>query len=128
MGKVEDEDPSDASLHPRILAGLGALADFLVRQLRIMENPNIEDKRRKAIHEKIPSDRIKDPSALARELRWRVKRAAGVDSEDEGDHQNVALSAGKKRKAGRGVTFELEERQPSVVFADTARTRHVEEK
>lgn len=125
-----DVESIDAALHPRILAGLAVLADFLIRQLRIMENPTIEDKRRKAIHDKIPGDKIKDPSALARELRWRVKRASGVDSEGEEEVMRQAKDsahAGIKRKAGRGVSFEMDERQPSVVFAETARTRHADE-
>ncbi len=124
-----DAESTDEPVHPRILAGLAALADFLVRQLRIMENPSIEDKRRKAIHDKIPGDRIKDPSALARELRWRAKRASGMDSEGEEEIQKQAKDSAyvvRKRKAGRGVSFEMDERQPSVVFAKAARTRHVD--
>jgi len=30
--------------------------------------------------EQVPFDKIKDPASMARELRWRVRAAAGVDS------------------------------------------------
>ena len=35
------------------------------------------------VKEQVPSDRIKDAPALARELRWRVRLAAGTTSDDE---------------------------------------------
>ena len=33
--------------------------------------------------EQVPFEKIKDPASMARELRWRVRAAAGVDSGDE---------------------------------------------
>lgn len=127
--------PSGASkpeqdLHPRVLAGLVALSDFLVRQLRIMESPAVEDKRRKAIYDKIPNDKIKDPSALARELRWRTRRANGEDSEQEETQLKLYKEHGtapsKRRRLDRNVTFDLKEESsgPTIVFADQARTRN----
>lgn len=38
-----------------------------------------EDKKRSLVFNKIPHEVIKDPSALARELLWRVKRELGHD-------------------------------------------------
>ncbi|TRM59486.1 hypothetical protein BD626DRAFT_608226, partial [Schizophyllum amplum] len=37
----------------------------------------------KEAKEDIPSDRVKDAPALARELRWRLRLAAGEESDDE---------------------------------------------
>jgi hypothetical protein len=39
---------------------------------------------KKDAKEQVPGDRIKDASALARELRWRIQLAAGHPSDDEG--------------------------------------------
>ena len=46
-----------------------------------MERGNESAKRQ--AKEEVPGDRIKDAPALARELRWRVRHAAGYSSEDE---------------------------------------------
>lgn len=63
------------------------------------------DQTKKEAKEQIPTDRVKDAAALARELRWRVRLAAGYESEsdDEGlvrTDVKVAASngAGNKRK------------------------------
>ncbi|KAK4689621.1 hypothetical protein P7C73_g484, partial [Tremellales sp. Uapishka_1] len=64
---------SQNPIHPRILDGLSKLADFLVYQTSIMEDPTIEDKRRKAIFDKIPND-FKNPTGLIYELSRRVQR------------------------------------------------------
>ncbi|KAG9318283.1 Clavaminate synthase-like protein [Chiua virens] len=54
-----------------------------------------------------PSDRIKDASALARELRWRVRLSAGTTSDDEelgppakkaSTNGNTNVNGGAKRK------------------------------
>lgn len=68
-------------LSPRLLASLESLADFLVSQVRIMERGTEAAKR--DAKENVPSDRVKDAAAVARELRWRVKQAAGHWSDDE---------------------------------------------
>lgn len=39
-----------------------------------MEDASTEEKKRNLIHGRIPSDAVKDPSGLARELKWRVER------------------------------------------------------
>jgi len=49
------------------------LAEFLVGQCDIMDDPEAENKRRKLIHDRIP-DTVTDAPALARELLWRAHR------------------------------------------------------
>ncbi|KAI0653207.1 hypothetical protein C8Q70DRAFT_1037857 [Cubamyces menziesii] len=66
---------------PRVMESVEALADFLVSEARTMERGNESAKRQ--AKEEVPGDRIKDAPALARELRWRVRHAAGYSSEDE---------------------------------------------
>lgn len=62
--------------------------------------------------ENVPSDRVKDAPALARELRWRVRLAAGATSDDEdlGRPVQTNMVNGHKRKrspasAAVGVQF-----------------------
>lgn len=66
----------------RVLEGMDALATFLTRESHIMERKTSTEAARKDAKEQVPST-IKDPVALARELRWRVRLAAGRDSGDE---------------------------------------------
>jgi hypothetical protein len=63
--------------HPVVLEGLVHLANFLISQTDIIENPDEEDKKRSLVFNKIPHEVVKDPSGLARELLWRVKRELG---------------------------------------------------
>jgi hypothetical protein len=95
-----------------VLESIEALADFLVSEARTIEKGSESAKR--AAKEEVPGDRVKDAPALARELRWRVRAAAGWGSDDEGrgkrkggsaSHVNgngkethAANGAGKKRK------------------------------
>lgn len=62
-------------------------------------------KRREA-KEGVPGEKIKDPAAVARELRWRVRGALGVGSDDEGEGANLNAGTGGsvtgKRKAVNG--------------------------
>jgi hypothetical protein len=60
-----------------VLEGLVHLANFLISQTDIIENPEEEDKKRSLVFNKIPHEIVKDPSGLARELLWRVKRELG---------------------------------------------------
>jgi hypothetical protein len=62
-----------------VLEGLVHLANFLISQTDIIENPEEEDKKRSLVFNKIPHEIVKDPSGLARELLWRVKRELGHD-------------------------------------------------
>ncbi|KAG6335225.1 hypothetical protein ID866_3870 [Astraeus odoratus] len=66
---------------PRVLESLEALAGHLVSEARTMERGT--DAAKRDAKEQVPSDRVKDPGALARELRWRVRLAAGATSDDE---------------------------------------------
>jgi F-box/leucine-rich repeat protein 10/11 len=62
-----------------VLEGLVCLAKFLITQTDIIENTEEDDKKRSLVFNKIPHEVVKDPSALARELLWRVKRELGHD-------------------------------------------------
>ena len=66
---------------PRVLESLEALCSYLVSEVRTMERGSEAAKRDAKEH--VPTDRIKDAPALARELRWRVRLAAGTTSDDE---------------------------------------------
>ncbi|CAL1703876.1 unnamed protein product [Somion occarium] len=89
---------------PRVLESVEALAEFLVSEARAIER-GTEQARREA-KEQVPSDRVKDPAAMARELRWRVKFATGYTSDDESSHRrkgkttaiSSVASVGEKRK------------------------------
>jgi len=80
---------------------MAALADFLVSECRILERgPDIAKKEAK---EQVPSDRVKDPSGMAREFRWRVQHALNGPSEDEASDSggSVVRNGGRKRKRTR---------------------------
>ena len=79
---------------PRVLESMSALAEFLVSEARTLERGS--EKARKEVREQIPSDRIKDAPALARELRWRLRLAAGDASDDEGS-QGIRKTSKRKR-------------------------------
>jgi hypothetical protein len=49
------------------------------------------DQAKREAREQVPSERVKDPAAVARELRWRVRIAAGNASDDE--DSNAAKNA-----------------------------------
>ncbi|KAJ3565100.1 hypothetical protein NP233_g7859 [Leucocoprinus birnbaumii] len=72
----------DQDYTPRLSQSLMALADFLVSEARILEHG--PDAAKKEVKEQIPTDRVKDAPALAREFRWRLRLAAGAASDDEG--------------------------------------------
>ncbi|EDR11031.1 jumonji superfamily protein [Laccaria bicolor S238N-H82] len=93
---------------PRILAGIQALADFLVSEARALEQGSEQVK--KEVKDQIPVDRVKDGPAMARELRWRARLAAGSSSDDESskDVTNIFPSNGAKRKRGQSEDFTTE--------------------
>jgi F-box/leucine-rich repeat protein 10/11 len=95
---------------PRVLESLQALSRFLVSEARAMER-GTEAAKREA-KENVPSDRVKDAPAMARELRWRVRLAAGAMSDDEDSGRPIQKNMvnGHKRKrspggASAGVQF-----------------------
>jgi hypothetical protein len=66
---------------PRVLESLEALSSFLISEVRTMERGTEAAKR--DAKDQLPVERVKDAPALARELRWRVRIAAGTTSDDE---------------------------------------------
>jgi len=58
-----------------------ALTEFLVSEARILEHGGEQGK--KEVKDQIPSERVKDAPAMVRELRWRLRSAAGYSSDDE---------------------------------------------
>lgn len=88
--------PAGASYPPRVLTSLLALAEFLVSEVRILERGS--DQAKKEAKEQIPTDRVKDAAAVARELRWRVRLAAGNASDDEGSTVKPNGSGVKRKR------------------------------
>ena len=84
----------------RVLESILSLADFLVRESRIIERG--PEAARRESKENVPGEKVKDAPALARELRWRAKHAMGHTSDTEGDRSDG--------QCGGGV------RKPSTVF------------
>lgn len=71
-----------------------ALAQFLIDQVNKMEDASAEDKARRLIWNRIPSE-IHDSAALAHELLWRVERELPEGWED-GDEVRIT-NDGKRR-------------------------------
>jgi F-box/leucine-rich repeat protein 10/11 len=97
----------------RVLEGVEILANFLVTQVRVMERGT--DQTKKDAKEEVPADRVKDPAAVARELRWRVEQAAGNYSDDEDpefstakDRRHALNGLRGKRKRDRSAEVEQE--------------------
>jgi F-box/leucine-rich repeat protein 10/11 len=91
---------------PRVLSSISALAEFLVSEARVLERGT--ESAKKELSEQVPSDRVKDPSAMARELRWRVNQAAGYSSEDESRPTNGVNGKSMKRKRRNSDTPSLD--------------------
>ncbi|KAJ6606638.1 jumonji superfamily protein [Mycena vulgaris] len=92
------KSPAGVSYPPRVLTSLLALAEFLVSEVRILERGSEQAK--KEVKEQIPADRVKDAAAVARELRWRARLAAGNASDDEGGTvKSNGLGVKRKRSA-----------------------------
>lgn len=101
--------PSGSSFSSRVLSSIVALADFLVSEVRILEQGS--DAAKKEVREQIPSERVKDPAVVARELRWRARLAAGYSSDDEvGGKKSVNGLRGMKRK--RPPSVDQSDREP----------------
>ncbi|KAG8760511.1 JmjC domain-containing histone demethylation protein 1 [Serendipita sp. 396] len=88
---------------PRVLKSLDALAGFLVSEARTIERGS--EVAKKEAKENVPTDRVKDASLLARELRWRVRSAAGVDSDTElgGDGDEIVPIKREPGSARQGI-------------------------
>lgn len=85
----------------RVLDGLASLVEFLMSEVRLIEgNTNgAGDAGKKDAKDMVPSDRVKDPGALARELRWRVRVAINGESGDEGGTRLKGYTASKHKPA-----------------------------
>lgn len=98
--------PSEAKApYGRVLNGLVVLARFLIQQVAIMEDSATEDKQRRLIWNRIPSE-ISNPAALALELQWRAERELPGGWEDEDEVKVKPEKAEKKgrKKATNGVS------------------------
>ncbi|KAF8892678.1 hypothetical protein BD779DRAFT_1510319 [Infundibulicybe gibba] len=94
---LRDLKSSNPGHSSREISAMLPLADFLVSEVRMLERGT--DQAKKEAKEQIPLDRVKDAAAVARELRWRLKLAAGYSSDDEGAGLKVNGSInGHKRK------------------------------
>jgi hypothetical protein len=96
----------------RVLDGIQALAKYLVSEVHIMERGTEQAK--KDTKEQVPTDRVRDPAALARELRWRAKLAGGYTSDDDASSQ--ATKDGKaipNGHLGNGINNNKRKRAPS---------------
>jgi hypothetical protein len=93
-----------------VLEGLAALASFLVSEARSIERGTGKD-----VREQVPGDRVRDPGALARELRWRVRNARGLDSDGEGAPPTPVSGNGASSKRKR--TEETMANVPSLMKA-----------
>lgn len=87
-----------------VLRGLRVLAQFLIDQVKRMGNEETEEKIRKMIHGRIPSD-ISEPLSLAHELKWRVEDELPGLSEDLDEVQIYGRKKGKTqaKKKGEGL-------------------------
>ncbi|KAG8874642.1 JmjC domain-containing histone demethylation protein 1 [Tulasnella sp. 331] len=102
---LNTKDSNQLPISLRILEGLVALSDFLMSEVRLIESggghggTDVVVAGRREAKDMVPPDRVKDPSALAREFRWRVRMAVDGESGDEGGGR----SAGKAGK-GKGIS------------------------
>jgi hypothetical protein len=122
------EHKSREETNSTVLQGFLVLARFLIREIKLMEDPAVEEKKRKAIHSRIPTEMMHDPAALARELRWRCRRALGEDSEDEAERKKAETPMEKpkiarKRKMDSGASHPLASEKQLIVFGKSAKKR-----
>jgi hypothetical protein len=92
LNDIKTQSPWSAS--PRVMESLFSLTDFLMSEVRQLEAGNDAGKR-----DQIPYDKVKDPPAVARELRWRLRQIDGFHSDEE-EQANLARNHlnGTKRK------------------------------
>jgi hypothetical protein len=84
---------------PRVLDSIEALSDFLVSEVRAMERG--PESIRRDVRDQVPSDKVKDAPALARELRWRVRLAEGYASDGDRCDQASAREEPAAKHVGR---------------------------
>ncbi|TDL27186.1 jumonji superfamily protein [Rickenella mellea] len=108
--KAKEEFPS------RVLDSLDALSVFLVSEVRSIERG--AEHAKKDAKDQIPADRVKDGSALARELRWRVRLAIDgtTGDEDESRRRIKFLANGRSSKRKRSSADPLVDSNQELKF------------
>ena len=82
----------------RVKSSILALAEFLVSEARLLEKGS--EHSRKEARDQIPSDRIKDAPAMARELVWRARLLLnGSASDEEAVNDASNFKVGKRKRA-----------------------------
>lgn len=117
---------STADCHPQVLRGIHALAMFLVKQVKIMENHREEEKSRRAVYDRIPNELAKVAPSLARELMWRVEALLG--GEMDGDEDVLKVSSTKTQKTRNPkspVDTTPRSDRTKIVFAACPRIKHL---
>lgn len=92
----------------------------------------LDDKQRRTVQAGFPAEMTQDPAALARELRWRCKRALGEESDDEEEMRAATMSAQEKAKVtkkrkmedGRTGSQAKEKDREVIVFGPRAKTKN----
>jgi hypothetical protein len=123
------DNKGGSETNPTVLKGFLHLARFLIREVKIMEDSTADDKQRRAVHGGIPTEMTQDPADLARELRWRCKRALGEDSEDEVEKARSAVvpekpRMTKRRKLENGRAGSQAVDKQLIVFGPGAKTKN----
>ncbi|KAI6043099.1 hypothetical protein EDC04DRAFT_2654557 [Pisolithus marmoratus] len=83
----------------KYLRDLRAKEEFSPRVLEVSGSIRGSEAAKRDAKDQVPSDRVKDPSALARELRWRIRITAGATSDDE----DLGRPAKKTMVNGHGI-------------------------
>ena len=95
---LELKSSSQVSFPPRVMSSILALAEFLVSEARLIEKGS--EHSRKEARDQIPSERIKDAPAMARELLWRVRFIVhGSASDEEGVKDTSNFKGGKRKRS-----------------------------
>lgn len=118
--KAKEEFP------PRVLASIYALANFLVGEARVMERSAGRgagaEAAKKEARDQVPGEKVRDASALARELRWRVNLALNGESGDEGGSGASNSNGGISKE--KGVKRRLSETPDAEGFGLSVRFRN----
>lgn len=97
-----------------------------------MEDANTEDKKRKAIHSRIPPELLTaqalvGPVGVARELKWRCEKALNIESPDRATvgHDKKEETGRKSRKRNAdSMSASVEAKSGGIVFAPTAKLKN----
>lgn len=117
------DQPAEDPIPTRVLVGLGALSNFLVKETAMLEDSSTDPKKRKSIYDRIPKEVVTNASSLARDLQWRTKQMLqgrpDVNSDfldEEGVAQTVDVDGknGKKRKESSGDGRPNGQKRPRV--------------